>query len=630
MLQKLREFSKSKASGVMLGLLSLAFVSWGVGDILRGGVSTAVAKVGGRSIDQEEFKRDYSNALKTLGRQTGTAVTPDMARRQGVPSSVLQQSIITGALDNVVDELGLTVSEATVTAQIRALPQFSGGTGMFDKNTFMRAINDFGYDERSFLMAMRDDLARGQLTETISAGFGLPAGYARLILAYFAEQRAAEYVVVDESVLPPVSAPDDATLSAYVKAHPERFSTPEYRDLVFVALTPEELTSKVTVTDEQLKQAYENAKRKYLIDEKRDVERLTFPDEAAAKAADAKLKAGTSFAAVAKAAGFDPADISLGEVAAADLDEASAKAVFAVQDGGSTEPVKSDFGWNLFHVTKITPAKVIPLEQAKAELMPLIVQQLARAKLDDIANAYNDAADRDGLSMAEAAKAVGLKVVRIAAMDKNGLTPDGSKAPVPDDAEFRAQVFNAEIGEEGIPAQSKAGVFYVVQVSGQTPPKLKPLAAVREAAIQAWTQDQKAMMLSARAADLTKDANARKALALVADAAHLKVLTSKALIRRSPDDVFSQAALDALFDAMPGQTVFAPLGKGKGYVVARVSGIAHRLPSEQSPMYVQAVKQLSGNVGEDLVTSFAAAARDAQGVTINQKLVDSVVGGEGQ
>ena len=46
--------------------------------------------------------------------------------------------------------------------------------------------------------------------------------------------------------------PSDAVLAAYVKAHPDRFSTPEYRDADYAAIAPADVMGSITVTDAQI------------------------------------------------------------------------------------------------------------------------------------------------------------------------------------------------------------------------------------------------------------------------------------------------------------------------------------------------------------------------------------------
>ena len=624
MLQDMRKFTKSWIANLFLGVLTLSFVTWGIGDMFRGSSSTAVATVGGPSIEQTEFQRDYNNYLRRQSKD----LTPEQARRANLGSVMLQQSIAQVALDNLARELRMTVSDDAVSEQIRAVPDFAGVSGTFDRGVFQQRVQQIGYSEQGFIELMRRELTRRQLLQAAEGGFEVPVGYARALFAYYTEARAAEYVTVDAKALPPIAPPSDAVLAAYVKAHTDRFSTPEYRDVTYAEIGPADVSKSVAVTDEQIQNLYTANKEKYDIPERRDLEQIPFPSLAEAQAARAKIAAGTSFAEIAAARGLKQSDLELGARVAADLDAAEAKAVFALPEAGVTEPVQVPFGWVLVRVVKITPGKVTPLDQARDEIQKVLLQQLTDAKMVDAANAYTDAVS-GGATLTAAARKVGMRTGRVAATDANGLAPDGSKTAAPDDPTFRAQVFKAEAGEDGDPFQGKSGNYYVVSVNAVVPPKLKPLDAVRTQALAEWTGKQRAILLQKKAAELAARANEEKSIEGVAKAIGAKVQASPTLTHNTNDATFSSELVNALFAVSPGAAAYGPLGKGEGYVVARVTGIYHPLPPPDSPEFRQGVRVISQGVASDVVASFANAARDRQGVTINTKLLANVVGGEG-
>ena len=73
---------------------------------------------------------------------------------------------------------------------------------------------------------------------------------------------------------------------------------------------------------------------------------------------------------------------------------------------------------------------------------------------------------------------------KIAAVDAQGLAPDGTKTVAATvDPEFLAQIFKAEVGDEGDPFPTADGHYYALKVDGVTPPKLKALDAVRAEAL---------------------------------------------------------------------------------------------------------------------------------------------------
>ncbi len=636
MLQQMRQFSKSWVSSLFLGALALSFGVWGIADVFRGNADTNVAHVGPTEISQDFFVSEYRNLIHDESQTEGKQITPEAARAQGLGKSTLERLISRAALDNVVKDLGLVASDDDVSARIRAIQAFNGPLGTFDHSMFLNVIRNRGYTEDSFVAAMRSDMARGQLVAGGESGFMMPPGYLRALFAYTTEVRAAEYVVLPQSAVGPIAPPDDATVLAYVKAHPGRFSTPEYRAVSYVDAGPEDVASQVKVSEDQIKQQYEALRLDptsgFNVPEKRELEQINFPSEADAKAGRAKIDAGQSFDALAQARGLKPSEIALGALVAADLDKNRVAAAFALPEGGVSQPVKSTFGWVIMHVVKITPGVSKTYDQVKDEIKRALADRVAGGKLIDIVNAYTDAAS-GGADIAEAGKKAGMHGGRLAAIDRTGLSPDGSKSAVAD-PDFLAQVFQADVGEEGDPFLTKAGHYYAIKVEGVVPPKLKPLETVRAEAVAAWTAEQSASRLKEKARQMALQAGRDGSLANVAKTLGVSVQKSAALFRPDPrrtasEPAFSPALVTNLFSVGYGGTVAGPALTGGGFIVARVTGILHPTLTPDQPGYQQGLNELSGTIASDITASLANAARAKQGVKINQKLVDQAVGGEG-
>ncbi|MDE2462830.1 MAG: SurA N-terminal domain-containing protein, partial [Alphaproteobacteria bacterium] len=403
MLQKMRGFAQSWVASIFLGLLALSFGVWGIADIFRGTVDTSVATVGGVKIEQSDYQREYTTELKNESTRSGTPLTPGQARAMGLPQDVLQRMISRTAIDLVVQRLGLTATNSDVAAQIKELPAFEGANGDFDHQRFLQIINDSGFTEQSFIAAVRADTARNQLLTATSDGLEVPNGYAKAIFDYLNEARAVSYVTVVPSAAGTAPQPSDSELEAFIKANPQKFSTPAYRELTYAEASPESLAPNITVTQKQLHSEYELNLNKYQVPEKRDVEQITFPDEKSAAAAAQRLAKGLSFDDLAAARGLKSSDIDLGAVSEKDLGGDRGKAAFALKAGEVSAPVKGTFGYVLLKVTSITPAVHKSFDDVKSELLAQARQQLAVEKVSDIVNKFEDA-QASGDTLQEAAK----------------------------------------------------------------------------------------------------------------------------------------------------------------------------------------------------------------------------------
>lgn len=618
MLQQMRQLPKWVGFVLFLPLAA-SFIVWGIADIFRGDVDTSLATVGGTKIDEVKFDRDMSN----FRRRSGAQATP--AKTQEYGEKLLQRSIVETALDNVANEMGLVITDAQVSAAIRTIPDFRGPLGSFDEATFRQVLTANNFTEASFVAQIRQDMRREQIVTAAATTAAFPPAYGRALFSFFNERRAAQYVVLPPDAAGPIAPPSDQVLMAYVKAHAAEFSTPEYRELTYAAVTEEDAEKLVPVTDVQLRQAYELRKDTYIIPDKRDVERINFPDEASAKAARAKIETGAKFEDIAAQRGVSGSALKLGTLAQADLGPIQGPVAFALPINGVSQPVKGTFGWALLRVTAETKGKTTTFDMARPELLKEYLADLGKQKLEDISNAFDDARNA-GDDMAQAARKVGMRVVHVASVDANGLAPDGTKANVPAAPEFLEQVFKSDAGTEGEPFGASDGGRYVVKVEGVTPPKLKPFASIRAQALAQWSEEQRLLALSRKAAQLAGLATAAGSLAPVSSAVHAPVAASGMLTRREAVPNINQALLTKIFESLPGRAVYGPTPDGKSFVVAFISGVLHLNAPVADPRYRAFSQSLDNLQGADIAEQLGTAAKADQHVKINQSQVDHALG----
>ncbi len=625
MLQQMRQLSRSWVASAFLLLLALSFGLWGIADIFRGGTDTSIATVGGVKIDSGSFARDYANLRRNAAARNGGPLTP--AQTAALGRATLQHAIDDAALDNATKALGLTTTDEQVSTAIRAIPAFRGPLGAFDQTTYEQKLREINYTPAGFFEEMRTELTRNQLVHAGSNALQLPPGYARAFFDYLNERRAVQYIVLPPDAAGAIAPPSDRILAGYAKAHADRFSTPEYREVTYATIGPDDVTAGLQVSDAQLREAYELRKDTYVVPERRDVQRINFPDEASAKAARTKIDAGAKFEDIAAARGMQPADLDLDGVAEADLANQGPVA-FALPVGAISQPVKYTFGWSLLRVTKITPGRTTTFDQAKPQLKTEVIDRLAASKIEDIVNAFDDARNA-GANLADAAKKVGMRVVHVAAVDAQGLAPDGSKASVPSSPEFLAQLFKADVGDEGDPFAAADGDRNVLKIEGETPQKLKPLDSVRAAATSAWIAEQRRQKLADTAKALAAAVKSKGDLAAIAARLHVALQTSGALERDTPTPALPQELVAAIFASPPGRAVSGSAAAADSAVVAQITGVIHLPLPLGDPRYGQFVQALATKAGTDIADLMAAGARAKQGVTVNQQQVDRVLGGEG-
>jgi peptidyl-prolyl cis-trans isomerase D len=550
-----------------------------------------------------------------------------MAEKMGLGQVALQQMISRDALNNEAEALGLTTSDATLVQNVHSMEPFRGSLGQFDRRVFTMAIANANYSEDQFLGEVRQDMTRDQLAQSLEGNFLVPPTYAQAIYQYIGEKRAADYVILSPEQAGDVPAPSEAALTAYIKAHAPRYSTPEYRDADYAAIVPVNVLGSITVTDAQIQQDYDAHKSTYIVPEKRDVQQIEFKTDAEAQAARAKIQAGTKFEDLAAQRGLKPDQISLGTLAQSDLPDADrAKAIFALPQDEVSQPIKTGFGgYALVRVTKITQGTSKSLADVKEDIRKSLQTQLAANKLVDAVNAYTEAHSA-GDDLKAAARKAGMTFVHLGAVDATGLKPDGSKAEVPADAEFLPALFKGEVGEDTDPFPTKMSAYYVLHVNGITPPKLKPMDQVRTQAVADWTNEQRGQLLATKAQALAAQAAKDKSLDGIARQLKVTIQHSPALARNTNDTMFSSDMVARLFAAAPGGVEFGVQGLSGNYMIAQVSGIRHPKVNPGDRAFQPITAQFSQQVAQDFSLNAANAGRTRQGVKINEKLLASLTG----
>jgi parvulin-like peptidyl-prolyl isomerase len=162
-------------------------------------------------------------------------------------------------------------------------------------------------------------------------------------------------------------------------------------------LLQQKLTEKVTkaqgkVTDAQVQAYYDKNKSKFATPERRDLRIVLTKTKADAAAARRALDSGQSWSAVAKKYSIDQASKAQGGkltgVAKGQQEKALDDAIFKADKGKLVGPVKTQFGWYVLEVSKVTDAKQQSLEQSSASIKQILTSDNQRKALDKFGKDY--------------------------------------------------------------------------------------------------------------------------------------------------------------------------------------------------------------------------------------------------
>ena len=611
---------------VVMGVLIVSFGVWGIADIFRGFGQSTVATIGHTDISIGQFRELYTEKLQQISRQFGRPLTPEQARSFGVDRQVLQQTIAEAALDEEAQRLGLGQSDAETRRVILSDPNFKGTNGAFDPARFQAAIRQFGYNEQRYVADQRRVSLRRQIAGSISAGLEPPKVMIEALSRFQNEQRSIDYVKLEATQAGTIEPPSPETLAGYFDEHKIQFRAPEYRKIVFVAITPEAIGKWTEVSDADARKLFEQRRDKLGTPEKREVSQIVFPNTEEAMTARSRIASGTSFDDLAKERGLKPADVDLGLVTKSEIiDPAVADTAFSLPSGEVSQPVAGKFGVALIKIGKIEPGVEVSYESVAANLKKEIATERARKSVSDLRDKMEDERG-GGASVAEAAQKLGLTAVTVDAVDRSGRLPDGQLATsIPHGLDVVSQAFASDVGVDNDPIAFDGGYVWY-DVLGITPSRERSLDEVKDQVEAKWREDQIANRLRTKATEMVQKLDQGGKLADEAAAAGLKVETATAFKRdASLPGVPATVISTAFRTAKDGNGQTAGTGPSE-WVVFRVTDIIVP-PVDFASDDIKKLKQaLERSLTDELLAEYVTKLESDIGTTINESAFAQVTG----
>ena len=615
-------------------IMVLAFMSWGVGDVVRLiGTSTWAAKVGSQTIEGPQLQDAYQRQISQLQRNMppGQEATPEM--RSNAANEALQALIAQAAVDQELQRLHIVSPDPAVRQAVFSTPAFRGRDGQFDRQTFEAVLRNNGLSEPRFLEMVRSDLAQRQLIGTVAAGATAPQVMLGPLFATQFEKRSADMVEFPFAGAPEPPAPTQAELQRWYDNHPDFYSTPEYRRIKAVVLSPESLAKDIAITDAELHAAYDQRAAEYVKQPRRTAQVISVPDEAqASKLADA-WRGGADWAAMQKSAqDAGGSAVQLDDASEQEFpDPALAKAVFAAAPDTVSSPQKTALGWQIVRVAKVTPGSVRSLDDAKDEVRAKVLAGKAADLLYERANKVDNVLG-SGAGLDEMPSDLGLVGVA-GTMDAEGDTRDGTPAPIPGPPELRQALvkaaFDAQKGDPlrlvEVPTPASGGsAYYALNVEDITPPAPKPFDEVKQQVAADWTRDARRHAQDQAAAKLLAAVKGGQSLADAATVAGVTVRRTNLVTRGGAAEGTPEPLAQALFGLKPGEPTMVETPEE--FIVAVPAEIVEPDPKADQAGYGQLSEAVKRSMANDLATVFTEALRERAQPKINQQVVDNVSG----
>ncbi len=389
MLQTMRNNAQGIIAKIIVGFIIVVFALWGVESIVNlGGGEKPVATVGDYEISRVEVQQKIAEQKNQLRRQFGDQYDEGLFNDKFLEQSAVEQLINEKVAQTQADKLDLYAAKGIIDQMIVNTPSFQTA-GEYDPEQFKLVLRMNGYSVAQYRAMLADSVRQNQvraafMLSTIETPFEM-----QLRQSLENEQRTFSYASVSADQFKDSVEVLDDEITAYYDENIQRFMTPERARIRYVLLSRDSIENAQEVTEEDLDVAYQDYVADIEQTEQRESAHILFLTEdrseseaiELAEAARARLDSGESFAAVAADLSEDggSADMggSLGVNPRGAFDPAFDDALYALEEGGVSEPVVTEFGVHIIKAVSVQSADVPAMSEVRDELVDIVKAEKA-------------------------------------------------------------------------------------------------------------------------------------------------------------------------------------------------------------------------------------------------------------
>jgi peptidyl-prolyl cis-trans isomerase D len=548
MLLAIRERIMGVVGWIILGILFVAFAFFGLNSYLQSSAANYAAAVNDQEITLARHQRAYQQLRTRMADMLGENFDPAQLNEDILKANALQQLINQELVLQAAETEGFAASNQLVAASINAIDAFKEG-GVFSKTLYERVLGYQGIQPPAFEYNLKQDIIANQYREGISQTAATTTEELKQAYMLEGQQRRFSYIVLplqafSESLEIPAQDIED-----FYDAHRDAFMTPERVRVQYLELDASALDTAIEVDEQALLALYEQQAEKYVIPEERHARHILVgllpdADETATAAAleksrniAARLDAGESFEDLARELSDDPGSAAsggdLGFFGRGMMTPEFEDAVFALQQGERSQPVKSPFGFHIIELVDIKPEVATPLAEVRDELVDQLLSEERGQVFYEHFETLSSLAFEQPDSLQGAADTLQLELRESDWISKQGGTGIAAHSAIVEAAFSEDVLLN---GNNSAPVEIGPDHVVVIRILEHQEATQQPLDEVR-AAVEQLARDSKARELAeARGRELLDSLKAGETtLDTVAAAENLAANTTELILRNASE-----------------------------------------------------------------------------------------------
>lgn len=583
MLQTIHDKAKGWVAYAIVGLITVPFALFGINQYFEGGGKRVAAVVNGEEIPLQAVQNAFLDLKQQLGGQLPAGMD-ETALKTTALDSVINQTL----MQQKIREGGYRASNQEVQTTIAGLNVFHKD-GQFDKATYENLLKIQGRDPAQFEADVRTDLSQQQLRGAVIETAFLPKAAVEQYDALRNQQREVEILTLKAADFQSQAQVSDEQVAQYYEQNKASFMTDEKVQLAYLELNRDQMATAVNIEESTLKAWFEDNAEHYVKPEEHIASHILLSvsdpsQDAQAKqridALYAELQAGTrSFEDIARAESTDKLSAEkgglLGPIVSGDWGPDFEKAVFALKAGETSQPVKTESGYEIIRVSEIRPAVPKTFEEARETVEADYRREQADKLFAEQAEKVQTLAYEQEGDLAPAAQAIGMNVQQTDWLSRNqgqGIAAN----PKVREAAFSDDVLTS--GKNSDLLELADGHAVVVRLINREPAAQKPLDAVRDDIRTSLLNQEARKLVAQKGQELLKALRTAQSWAALTAAgiAAESAVEKPGLVSRQDSKLAAEITgeLFAMNHPAEGQPVWSSVVLGNGdYVVLSLKAV---------------------------------------------------------
>jgi len=474
MLQSMRERMQGIIAAIIVGIICITFAFWGIQNYLESRSNqNVVAKVNGVEITRNQFETSYNRARQILMLQMGKDFSFDQKIQAKLKDQVLQRLIDSFVLFQAAQELGFRVSQEQVDAVLNQMPVFQV-QGHFSVNRFQQVISNMLYSEAGFIADIEQKMMVSQLHMGISgSAFALPdeiTNFVKLIK----QTRDIGYTIIPASHFAGKVTVSEQEIKDYYEQHQQEFTTPEQVSIAYLELSADQLRTQVKITPAEMQQFYDDNIDLYSHPARWQVARIFVPlpanaDPKTIKQATAKING------LAKQEKFSKPEWIM-------------HGLQNLKPGQISKPIQTQNGLYIVKLLQVKKAETEPFSKVQDRVKKAFIQQKTTQLFADQNNKLSDLTYTNASTLTVAAKQLNLPIKTTDFFTRQG-AKDGILAnPNIVKAAFSDTVLKQNYNSD--PIEIAPGHVIVLRINKHKPTATKSLTAVKSTVKQQLLEEK--------------------------------------------------------------------------------------------------------------------------------------------